>query len=332
MTQSTEKEERFSFSQVSTMMSCPQKFDFKYRQNRKVSKGGEGLALGAAIGEAIKHSHGKNELDIPFFFKELDEQIAKYDEFEWKQEGGVEKLQEAGTAILESYWENDFDVDVWGNEVAFEVPIKKKSGNGFYLFHGYIDQLVRREIDKNKFLVVREFKSGKNKPVPEALRRQYQLAIYSLPFLNPDGIIVDPVGREQKINVVPILNYIHLRDYISNECRIKGCDKGTNMQGRFKSKRDVGIIACSTCKARILKGNLTIDPENLKTRAELKKVDPVIEVKIKKDSLSLIEEAVADIMYAIKMGVKFRRVTWTNECGFCEYEDVCQPFLGYNPS
>ena len=161
-----ERGSTISFSQMSTYLQCPKKWDYAYKQNIKLAGGSEATVTGTAVHETVQdylkiyYSESKKAADAAVGDKELTAhfvEAVRSDIKEGAKLDGMILRQSLAQAIeCVSYFKKNvpkfFPKRGW-ELVEIEYALDEPIGNTGYTFKGFIDVLLR-EKDTGRYVII----------------------------------------------------------------------------------------------------------------------------------------------------------------------------------
>jgi RecB family exonuclease len=311
----------FSASRISTYLTCPRQWYFKYDLGLESDDASWAAIVGQSYHSVLESWHRdgcrKTHRDrLAAFGSELRLRVMKAEAagqvvngFEGEQ-SYVDVSPDAAEIFMGYIEDKRNHVPLLLNEVHFEVEVKG-TGKG-YLFHGYIDQ-VRLQPDGQLFLV--DLKSGKGRPNDFLLQLDFQLSLYAIACQKGRFATKAEPDRWFTIDRRPDqLAIARLRDYCT-----------------YKKNQFAPTIKCPD-KTKVKNpetGRMVIrDIPNPKHTDGYKKGDRQGPVFYRTDrsefDLRQAEVDLARVCASIRRREFFRRPAATGSCiGFCRYTAEC---------
>jgi len=175
-----------SFSQISSYLICPQRFDFQYVRGLPPAHRSSDLVFGSAVHAALADYHrvlaAGRKLPADEVTSQFDRSFA--DESSrpipvlWADDGAPEKLSSLGRELVSKYVEKVDVHQVLAVEQAFSVPASERPP-GFAFSEQLVGVVDLVERDANGATYITEFKTAAKKWDSTRIRYDLQLGVYA---------------------------------------------------------------------------------------------------------------------------------------------------------
>lgn len=177
---------KFSPSKLTTYLTCPRKYKFKYLENLPEGTYGIELFLGTKVHETLEWSFATTPTpDLAQALKYFNDKWVN----DWKDYIKITKAGKVkedyrlmGEECLKNYWgrEKAFEHGgIVGLEMMLDAPLDK---DGEYWIWGYADRVVKTGVPGH--YEIRDYKTGAWVPSQKDAESEIQLPVYNLGLLN----------------------------------------------------------------------------------------------------------------------------------------------------
>lgn len=170
--------ERFSYSAIRAYETCPAKWNFRYREQRRVEENARALEMGMVVHRVLESAfRGKPEEMLTNAWAALDSEMRKCiylrDQADWKS---CREMVANGIALHERVTRNEPGRRIQDIEVEFSLTLHPPGREDGYTFTGRIDRV---DVNNGVYTVI-DFKTSQRPFSHEDLDADTQLRLYGL--------------------------------------------------------------------------------------------------------------------------------------------------------